>query len=203
MPILNNLSFEPALNQVYGRMGFKPWKSDIPESMLPLVDQAIELGRSLVRPQACWEMQSIVEITPDGLKTGAGLAISSRKVVDWMKGCHQLYLTAVTLGDALDKTVSELTLNNQMTLGFLLNAYGAEAAEALMESLDQHLRAKAQTEDFQTTKRYSPGYGDWDISAQKELLSLIHADQIGITLTESYLMIPEKSVSAIIGVRRG
>lgn len=51
--------------------------------------------------------------------------------------------------------------------------------------------------------RFSPGYGDFPLSAQKEILDGLEAGKrIGITLTEGYLMMPSKSVTAVIGVSR-
>ena len=201
MPIIDNLTAEPKLSQVYNRMGFKLSRAEIPEAMKPLVEAAIELGQNLVQPLACYEHQPIRFSNPHCIEIDEAFSINSQKVFSWMEGCEGLYLTAVTLGSALDQKVAELSASSDVTRAFLLNAYGAEAAEALMIELDQHIKNLAREQGFETTKRYSPGYGDWDISAQKDLLGLIKAEQIGIQLTEQYLMIPEKSVSAIIGIR--
>ena len=52
--------------------------------------------------------------------------------------------------------------------------------------------------------RYSPGYGDFPLAAQRTLLGLLDASrQVGVSLTDSLLMVPSKSVSAIIGVKKG
>jgi hypothetical protein len=199
--ILDDLSAEPALHQVYTRMGFKPRRAEIPVSMRNLVEEVLQLGRELVRPRAIFRRCAIIRADQDGIELEAGLRITSLKVRHRMEGCPLLYLTAVTLGPDLDQRVAELSSGGDVTRAFLLNAYGAEAAEALMESLDAHIAQLESQRGFSTTKRYSPGYGDWRITAQKELLEQLEADRIGIRLMDSFLMIPEKSVSAIIGAR--
>ncbi len=199
--ILDHLAAEPALHQVYSRMGFKPRRAEIPSTMRSLIEEVLQLGRELVKPRAIYRRRGIVRIDQEGIELEDGLQISSLKVRHWMEGCHSLYLAAVTLGPDLDRRVQELSTGGDVTRAFLLNAYGAEAAEALMESLDAHLADLDSQRGFSTTKRYSPGYGDWRISAQKELLDHLEAHRIGIQLTDSFMMIPEKSVSAIIGVR--
>lgn len=199
--ILDDLAAEPALHQVYARMGFKPRRAEIPVSMRNLVEDVLQLGRKLVRPRAIFRHCGIVQMHQDGIELEDGWRITSVKVRSWMEDCHSLYAAAVTLGPDLDRRVLELSSGGDVTRAFLLNAYGAEAAEALMESLDAHLAKLESQRGFSTIKRYSPGYGDWRISAQKELLDHLGADRIGIQLTDSFLMIPEKSVSAIIGVR--
>ena len=51
--------------------------------------------------------------------------------------------------------------------------------------------------------RYSPGFGDFPLSAQREILSVLDAARaIGVSLTDTLLMVPSKSVSAVIGVKR-
>lgn len=199
--IVRNLPAEPEARQVYARMGFKPHKVDIPDAMKPLVIEAMALGRDLVKPIACFCSHSVKEITDGRLLIDSAFAIDSRKAATWMKGCSEIYLMAVTLGSELDAKVTELSRSGDMTRAFLLNAYGAEAAEALMESLNREITRLVEGHGMTTTKRYSPGYGDWPITAQRDLLGHLGAERIGIRLTESCLMIPEKSVSAIIGVR--
>lgn len=182
-------------------MGFKPNVADVPASMKPLVEEAIESGRELLKPLGCYDFRPVRKTKPDRIEVSANLTIQSQKVFRWLDGCNGIYLTAVTIGPKLDQKVAEWSASGEVTRAFLLNAYGSEAAEALMESLDREISGLARKRGLETTKRYSPGYGDWPVTAQKELLETLEAHLIGIRLTEQYLMIPEKSVSAIIGTR--
>lgn len=202
MTILDNLRAEPELKQVYSRMGFKPAKAEIPDSMKPLVNEAISLGRKLLEPLACYDFRTIRISAPNRIEVDGTFSIESEKVFSRMEDCSGLYLAAVTLGSKLDHKVAELSGSREVTRAFLLNSYGAEAAEALMESLNRVITALTQDQGQETTKRYSPGYGDWPITAQRELLKALQAERIGIQLTEHYAMLPEKSVSAIIGTRQ-
>ena len=201
MTILTDLAAEPDLKPVYHRMGFKPGKAAIPEGVKPLVDKAIRLGRQLVEPRGCYDYRKIQHREPHVIEVDGAFEIESEKVFARMAGCRGLYLVAVTLGSKLDRKVSQLSSSGEVTLAFLLNAYGAEAAEALMKRLDQVISERAKEQRMETTRRYSPGYGDWPLTAQRDLLKALQADRIGIQLTEHCLMIPEKSVSAIIGIR--
>ncbi|MFH1862602.1 MAG: vitamin B12 dependent-methionine synthase activation domain-containing protein [bacterium] len=201
MQILNHLSAEPDSKQTYARMGFKPGWSEIPPNMKELVKEAIQTGRSLLTPLACFTHLPIQRLDHDSIELSNDFTIRSRKVAQWMMGCMGIYLAAVTIGSKLDARVAELSEKGEITKAFLLNAYGAEAAEALMGELSKEITRLTKEQNFATTKRYSPGYGDWDISAQLSLLEIVQAQEIGIRLTEQYMMIPEKSVSAIIGVK--
>ena len=50
------------------------------------------------------------------------------------------------------------------------------------------------------TPRFSPGYGDWELSAQKDILRVCGGNQIGISVSDNFMMSPQKSVSAVFGL---
>ena len=80
---------------------------------------------------------------------------------------------------------------------FMLQAIGAERIEALCNKFNSEISAKSQT-----APRFSPGYGDLPIELQREIfLALDCPKRIGLTLNQSLLMSPTKSVTAIIGIR--
>ena len=58
----------------------------------------------------------------------------------------------------------------------------------------------ARADGFVISRRFSPGYCDWDVSQQKMIFEAVNADSIGVHLTDECLMIPKKSISGIIGI---
>ena len=84
--------------------------------------------------------------------------------------------------------------------GLILDAVGSVIAEELADLTQQEIRQSAQTRGEDATMRFSPGYGDWILAGQPAFLAWLGAESIGIKLTPSYQMIPEKSVSAIFGI---
>lgn len=81
----------------------------------------------------------------------------------------------------------------------VLDAIGSVACEALAEKTDGEISERAKSEGYSTTIRSSPGYWDWKIENQKEVLEFIKAEKIGIYLTDSFLMLPRKSITAVKG----
>ena len=70
-----------------------------------------------------------------------------------------------------------------------------------MDETESRIQAELAPGESLVT-RYSPGYGDWPLDAQRELLALLDTPRaIGVSLTDSLLMVPSKSVSAVIGVK--
>ena len=87
-------------------------------------------------------------------------------------------------------------------MGLLLQGLGAERVESLCDAFDEEVKAVCKEHGKETRFRYSPGYGDWPLEVQRRLFELLDAPRkVGVSLTDSLLMVPSKSVSAIIGVK--
>ena len=88
---------------------------------------------------------------------------------------------------------------------YALVADGAATAavEALCDSVENTLRQQLKAENKYLTWRYSPGYGDFPFTQQPEILSLLKADKmIGVSCNDSCMMIPAKSVTAVMGIAK-
>ena len=118
-----------------------------------------------------------------------------------LAGCHAVYLVCATIGAVFD-ALQRRTAATSPSDAFVLQAIGAAAIEAWTDETELAIRGELG-EDETLVSRYSPGYGDYPLEAQRRLLSLLDAPRkVGVSLTDNLLMAPSKSVSAIIGVAR-
>jgi len=145
-----------------------------------------------IRPARVWRRFEDVAIAG-----GAG----SQSLAKHLAGCHAVYLVCATIGvafDALQRRTAAVSASD----AFVLQAIGAAAVEAFMDDVELEIRRELL--DGETlVSRYSPGYGDYPLAEQRRLLSLLDAPRrAGVSLTDDMLMVPSKSVSAVIGVRR-
>jgi hypothetical protein len=90
-----------------------------------------------------------------------------------------------------------LMAEKRMTEAMVMDAFGSEAVEGVVNTLCTRLRESER--ESVPTRRFSPGYGDWDLSAQRAVLEELGAAEIGIGVGDSSILIPEKSVTAIMG----
>ena len=117
-----------------------------------------------------------------------------------LAGCGAAYLVCGTLGhgvDALQRRVSAVSGADAL----IVQAVGAAMIEKWMDETEGEIgRELAEGESL--VERYSPGYGDFPLEAQRAVLGLLDAPRaVGVSLTDSLLMVPSKSVSAVIGVK--
>ena len=126
----------------------------------------------------------------------------SEKLRNNLRGCDQAVLFAATIGSGIDRLIRRYEKADPK-LGLLLQGIGAERVESLCDAFNRDVTEISEAEGGSTRLRYSPGYGDLSIEVQKAFLPLLDAERrLGITLSDSCLMAPSKSVTAIIGIER-
>ncbi len=117
----------------------------------------------------------------------------------YLDGCQSAVLFAATLGTALDRLISKYS-KLEPSKALMLQAIGAERIESLCDAFEKYIAC--EFENFTLCPRISPGYSDWDLSDQKKIFAALDcAKNIGLSLNESLMMSPSKSVSAIIGLK--
>ena len=138
---------------------------------------------------------SVEYLSDHTLKIGE-IKIKSKNLIKNLEGASEAYLLAVTLGVEVDRYLLRLGMMSGAER-FVVDGY----ASALVESLCDFAEAEIFG-DTPRCKRFSPGYGDLPIDIQGELLSALSAENLlGITLTEKKMMVPTKSITAIIGCK--
>ena len=130
------------------------------------------------------------------------LAIASSSLAKNLQGCEKALLFAATLGHAPDRLIRRASVTH-MSDAVIYQAVAAEMIEAYCDSLNDGWNTSYTQRGWILHPRFSPGYGDLSLSLQRDIIRLLDTPrQIGLTLTESLIMLPSKSVTAIIGLER-
>lgn len=125
--------------------------------------------------------------------------IKSRNLSKNMKGCERAVVFAATLGTETDMLIRRYSLT-EMPRAVVMQACAAALLEEYCDACQEEIAAEVKKEGYYLRPRFSPGYGDFDISHQGMLLKVLEAGKkIGLTMTESFMLTPTKSVTALIG----
>ena len=171
----------------YLRLGGKPPPDVLAERIAALREEAA----GEICPRRTWLRTRVPQKWLDVSKT---LSIC-------LDGCHDVYLVCGTIGAAFDSFQRRVSVKSGAD-ALILQAIGAAAIEKVMDSAEDEIRLEL-ADGESLVKRYSPGYGDFPLEEQRTLLEMLDAPRkVGVSLTDSLLMVPSKSVSAVIGVRR-
>lgn len=116
--------------------------------------------------------------------------------------CDRVVLFAATLGAQTDNLIRRYT-RLQMSKAVVMQAAAAAMLEDYCDEINEELKREYEKKGLYLRPRFSPGYGDFPLECQPEFLKGLEAGKrMGITLTDSLLMVPSKSVTAVIGVSR-
>ncbi len=137
--------------------------------------------------QSCIELQ------------GANLKLTGNDIYEHLRDCRRCAVMAATLGIETDNAI-RIAQSTDMLKAVVLDACAADMIEKVCDLAESEIRSSAEESGYAINYRFSPGYGDLPITTQKSLLAALDAGRrIGLTLTDSSLMVPGKSVTAIIG----
>ena len=164
------------------------------ENVLKLLEDALTEALPKLNFKVCFSEFS-VNISGDICDFGA-FSICSNDLAKNLAGCEKVLIFGATLGVGIDRLITKYAKISP-SKALMLQAVGAERIEALCDGFCK----QAEIEKGVALKpRFSPGYGDLSLLVQADIINLLEASKnIGLTLNNSLLMSPTKSVTAIVG----
>ncbi len=168
------------------------------EAVMVLLDRAERLVREKVRPKYVY-LETDVSFTDEGVVLGAmSEPLTGEDIKRHLKGCNRAVMLAATLSQEADKLIRQAAVTN-MAESLAIDCICSAAIEQVCDRAEQEIFAEHPAP--YRTWRFSAGYGDLPITLQRSFLLALNAQRrIGLTATDSSLLIPSKSVTAIIGV---
>ena len=189
--------------EVLRRLGYPTASVELGEPVRSIFLEALGEAKPLMHPKAAFRTLRIE--SNDGARVRfphEGFFIESRQVAGLLNASAYAVCFAATVGMELEEAVSDRMRSGDMLMATMLDAIGSETADAAADELHwKILTRRADAAGCSVTARFSPGYGDWPLTVQKDLIRVCGGALIGITVTPSSLMIPRKSVSAVLGLK--
>ena len=197
--------------EIYRYLGYQGRVPD--ENVLREVDRCLEELREAVTPRFVYRQYPIERFFWDNIekpfldeKPGtellsiAGMKIQSRSLCRNLRDCKSAYLMAATLGIGPDRLIARASVA-KMSRAVILQAAAAAMIEAWCDEVNQKIIKEAEDQGLYCRPRFSPGYGDFSLEYQKDFAQILRIQkEIGVSLTQSLLMMPSKSVTAVIGL---
>ncbi len=184
-------------SEVLRYLGYRGAQPD--EMVEQNLDRCIAELQSAAAPKSVFQAFELSHLAEGTMKTG-GVLIRSKNLARTLKGCTSVYLMAATLGLAVDRLITRASAV-RMSDAVLYQAAAAAMIEAYCDEVNDTLREEAERVGLYCRPRFSPGYGDFRIEHQRDISRLLDTPRkIGLTVTESCLLVPIKSVTAVIGL---
>ena len=192
-------------------LGYK--KANPPEAQIfDLIKAGCNQLFEVITPKAvydCFDL-SIEKESPETSETSnptsqrpkisfADVNLYSQSLVINLKDCSKVFLAAVTIGPQVDALIRR-TQSLDSVKASILQAAGAMFAEKTICFVNDQIKQTAAEQNTKCKPRFSPGYGDVDLAVQKDFFRLLPCAKIGLSLMDTMIMSPEKSITAFIGM---
>jgi hypothetical protein len=181
-------------------MGYRGQRMDA--NVEKLLDECIDEVMLVSKTSFLYDIFDM-ESKEEGLHLiGTTLLLRGKDIKAHLSGAEKCAVMAVTLGLEVDRRI-DFYSRTELAKALVFNACAAAAVESLCDTVQGKIEAEARSMGLEITSRYSPGYGDFPIDIQKELSKVLKTyERLGLSVNESSIMIPRKSVTAFIGMKR-
>ncbi len=174
-------------------------RQEVDEQTLGLVTDAFRELDETAKPRSIYRTFELQWKQTDTIRIEM-MEIHSRNLSKNLKGCRQVVLLCGTLGIEVDYLIKRYSYT-EMAKAVVMQACAAALLEEYLDERQEEIRTEMEKQDLYLRPRFSPGYGDFSILHQREILTLMEASKkIGLTMTESSMLTPTKSVTALIGL---
>lgn len=173
----------------------------VDDELAARLEEAATLCERELTPRGVFRVFPVTATDAGVAVEGTNLVLPGESIARHLRGCDKAALLAVTLGPA-----SELVLRREAAVsatgGMLVDACASSLVEQAAGVLNEAVDAAAARCGREATWRFSPGYGDLPLTVQGPFLEALDAGRaLGVTLTAANMLVPSKSITAIVGFR--
>lgn len=185
------------MREIFRYAGIK----DKTEEYSALLEECLQLLEGKLVYRVCYGIYPC-ESVADGLQFGR-IQTQSKALIKTLSGASYALVFAATIGLEIDRLIARFGVTSPVKALFF-QAIGAERIEALCDAFVADVKLQMEGAGMRLSSRFSPGYGDFPLEKQVDFFQLLQPQKrIGVTLTESLLMSPSKSVTAVFGIGYG
>ncbi len=195
------ITIEPPLKAIYRRLGYRKGLTQLrPDEARSLGDR-IEQARALISLKGAARRLPILSKTPRQIRLPGDRTLQSAQLAALLADSREIILLGATAGPAVIEAIGRDTADGNLTRAVVFDAAASEMVDAALDWMETFFGRELRREARRLTKsRFSCGYGDLALDNQKLFYDLLELGRLGVELTEQYILVPEKSVTAVAGI---
>ncbi|MFC1976789.1 vitamin B12 dependent-methionine synthase activation domain-containing protein [Chloroflexota bacterium] len=180
-------------------IGYPP-DSEPSARMESLVNDYVKNAHQFFSPSFSYVVTGVKLVEGTSVLLEDGVVFESEVIARLLEKAVKVAVFVLTIGRYLEDAVTQLAQGGLVLQSAVLDAVGSDATERLADSVESQISEVANNQGLTISRRFSPGYCDWDVSQQKSVFQAMKGDCAGVQLTDGCLMLPRKSISGIIGI---
>ena len=189
--------------RIYARMGYSQGITHLTPLQQEHIERAIDAAASLVELKGCCRRLLLKENDRFEIVLSDGVIFRSESLGRLLEGCEEAMLIGATAGSLIVEAIVAGGLHDELSGSVVFDAVASEMVDsALGWIIDFVNRDIRRTGRYFTERRFSPGYGDFILANQRIFYTAMEMEKMGVRINDRFMLEPEKSVTAIIGIKR-
>jgi hypothetical protein len=201
MPVICAISLHLKTGELLRRQGLGRGAKVRPEIKTLIRELLAGVRKAhLLQPSIAYEIYTVAEINQRQLPLEDDPEVRNSLLSSVLQQAKELAVAVCTIGPRLEGQASDYFNQGEPLRGTLLDGIGSAAVDSLTEEVCKLVAEKAATRGYEVSSPINPGMPGLPITAQRQLLKLVPAREIGVNLTSSGIMVPRKSASMVMGI---
>ena len=182
-------------NEVLKYLGYKGGATD--EKTINDIQRISEDVIKTAQPAVTY---MVFDIEDNFCFSGTNFIPGGNDIKKMLEGCKKAVLMAATLGMEIEKKLRAIQITD-MYSALIFDCCASSAIENVCDNFQNELEEKVNKQGLFLTDRFSPGYGDMPFEQQKDICTMLRTEKnIGVSLSSGGIMIPRKTVTAVMGI---
>jgi hypothetical protein len=198
---LEKISIDPPREKIFQRLGYKKRTTEISTIQQKETDLFIKEAFSLISLKGMLLRLTINLNDGEKIILAGDLTFHSKKLSVFLRDCKEIVLMGATAGNTIMEAIKEKTRQDDLAAAVVFDATASETTDAalawIMNYFNQILRRESKT---LLPRRFSAGYADFNLENQRTIYEILQMVKIGVTINSNFILLPEKSVTAISGI---
>jgi hypothetical protein len=201
MPVICDIHLSLKTREVLRRQGLGEGAKVRPELKILIQELLASVKKArLLEPAAAYDYYTLSSMNGSQISLDGGKAINGSLIPAIFPEAKELAVILCTIGPRLEKQVTDYSKSNEAMRGMILDGIGSTAVDMTALGALKLIASEVSSRGYEISSPVNPGMPGLPLTEQWNLLGLVNADEIGVSLTASGLLVPRKSTSMVIGI---
>jgi hypothetical protein len=201
MPVIRDIPLNLKTREILRRQGLGGGAKLRPEIKDLILELLASIKKTrLLEPAVAYEYYTVSSMNGSQISLEGNKAIHGPLIPAIFPEAKELAVLFCTIGPMLEKQVTDYSKSGETMRGMILDGIGSTAVDMLFPEVLGFIAAEVSSRGYEISSPVNPGMPGFPLSEQWNLLGLVDADEIGVRLTASGVLVPRKSVSMVIGI---
>jgi hypothetical protein len=202
--IFETITFDPPLDIIYRRLGYRRKTTVLSKKDRDTIDHAIDMACTLIHLKGAARRIAVDQRDESRVILEGGTVFAGSRLAALLRDCDEVLLMGATTGNDILDAVAADTREENLSRAVVLDATASEMVDMALDWITSYFNNLLRREGKRLLKRrYSAGYGDFSLDHQRSFFDLLELHRIGVAINDRSILAPEKSVTAVTGIVHG